>query len=830
MIKKIEEGERRPSKELALLLARHLALAEAERPVFVALARGQVIPDLAPPGPAYLPAPLTSFVGRSDELNYLTATLVQNDVRLLTLTGAPGVGKTRLALRAASELRAFFPDGVWFVPLATVDDPQLVALAIVRALSIQPRTALGKEFLNGSAPTFAEDEGMSSQPALAQLTHWLGNRRLLLVLDNFEQMLDAANDIFHLLTCCADLKILVTSRVPLQLYGEHRFTLPPLPTPPAAQWSNPEQAAAYPAVQLLLARLRAHQPDFQWDHANSAALAEICARLDGLPLAIELAAAQLAQNGPTLLRDQLIGAGRLGLLTTTARGMQPHQQTLRTAIDWSFRLLAPADQRLFARLGIFSGEFDLAAVVTVAHDPSTSFATVNFATVNDESSSDEQPHDKLQCDDENAGLKAQLQGLADHHLLEARRQDGQRRYVLLETLRDYALEQLTAEAKSTLRHRHASYYATMAQAVDPAQTAGDLQTWRAELRRNHANLLAALQWAIHAPEPALALQLAVGLGHYLYLEGHWQEGVHWLQAVVAAVEDDDTAPALQARVQTALGILYSALGRYPEADQQLQTALRQATFAGDRMATAWTLSQLAHTALLVGDSLRARTYAHETLPLYRALDDRRYLALSLERLGCAALEEGNYAEGMPWLEECLEIYRRLQSPGGTGSTLNLLGMAELAMGHDNQALAHFSAAYAEFDRIQHTHGLPWTLRNLGLVQLCLGDTALAQNYFLAALERYDALVSQDGAISVVEGIAGVAARCRQPALAAHLFGAAAAQRERAGLPVSINSQQIYARILAPAQAALPDWEEAVTAGRTLPWGEAIRMARELPIR
>jgi predicted ATPase/transcriptional regulator with XRE-family HTH domain len=782
-IKKIEEGERRPSKELAHLLARHLAIAEADRPVFVALARGQSAPDPTTPGPTHLPAPLTSFVGRNGEVTALVALLAQEDVRLVTLTGAPGVGKTRLAIRAAGELRAYFPDGVWFVPLATIDDPRLAALTIAHTLGI------------------VDSRG---QGPLEQLISALRDRQLLLVLDNFEQVVEAANDLVDLLTHCAGLKLLATSRIPLDIYGEHRFTVLPLAAPLSDEWAIPSQVAGYPAIQLYLARVRTHQPDFQLDGDTGALVAEICVRLDGLPLAIELAAAQAHHSSPARLRDQLARAGRLDLLTTTARGLMPRQQTLREAIGWSYRLLTSADQTLFDQLGVFAGEFDLEAAQAVARP------------------ADEPPLD----------FADRLEALAEHHLVQARAQDGELFYGLLETLREFALDRLEARSETVAaRRRHAAYYTTLAQAVDPAATGGDLQTWRALLRRNHANLLAALQWTIAASEPALALQLAGGLGHYLYLEGQWQESVHWLQAALDADATGAGPPALRARVLTGLGILYTALGRYREADQHLNAALALAQGAGDATATAWALYQLAHLAILGGDIARGRAFAEETLNIYRDMADPRYLALMLEQLGTAAVEEGSYEEGIPWLIESLEIYRRLGAPGGIGAALNVLGMAALAQGEDVQALNAFRGAYAEFERIQHTHGLPWTLRNLGLAQLCLGAPALAQAHFVAALDRYMALAGQDGVISEVEGMAGVAAHQGEPQLAAHLFGAAAAMRETTGLPVTTNSRQIYDRILAPARAALgaSGWEQAVADGRKLPWSEAIQLARSLPV-
>lgn len=782
-IKKLEEGERRPSKELAELLAEHLQIDAATRSSFVHLARTRGAVS-SQPGPTNLPAPLTSFIGRESEAEYIESLLRAGEVRLLTLMGPPGVGKSRLAIHVAERLRTAFPDGVWFVPLATEEDPQQVLLLIAKALSIT-------------------DDGHGTP--LDRIITALRNRRALLVLDNFEQILDAAPSLVDILTNCAQVSAFVTSRAPLEVYGEHQLVLQPLPVPPQPTWELPAALSDYEAIQLFVARIRAHTPAFQLNAENSAAVAELCARLDGIPLAIELAAGLTRAEAPHLLLADVEREGRLALLTTSQRDRTARQQTLREAIAWSVRRLSPADQLLFARLGVFHGTFDLAAahaVAGVSDDNQVMLPIGNFA--------------------------ARLQALAASHLVQLQASLETPRYRLLETLREYALEALDAANETrAAQRRHAQYYAAQAFAIDPAQTVGNLHGWRDQMRPDYPNLIAALQSALAMKDVELTLKLASGLGHFWYLEGSWQEGVRWLEEALAL---EGGSIMVRARASTELGILYMALGRYPEAEALFRQARTDATQNGDLLTTGWVLAQLGQVALLQGNIAVTRAYTHERLQIYRRLGNPRYLAITLEQLGCAAVEEGDYERGIPWLEECQTLWMAQDSRSGVASTRLIIGMAELAQGKATSALARFQQAYDEFDSIQHSHGLAWSLRNLALAQLALGQIPQAQFSLYRTFERYAALRgSETSAAVVVEAVAGIATRLGQHHLAAHLMGAASVAREQAGLPITENSRQIYERMLAPSKKALGivGWEQAVAVGKSLPWSEAVASARAL---
>lgn len=797
-IKKLEEGERRPSKELAELLAHHLHIEASQRVDFVQLARTR-LHTYRELGPSNLPAPLTTFIGREIEAENIEAIIRRGDARLLTLMGPPGVGKSRLALYAAEKLRSYFPDGVWFIPLATVEAPDQVPLRITKTLQI------------------AEE---NSGTPLDWLIAALAQRRTLLLLDNFEQILDAAPYITELLTACANVSALITSRTPLEVYGEYQFVVPPLAVPPANYWDKPAIIDDYTAVQLFTSRIRSHNALFQLTQENSPAVAELCARLDGIPLAIELAAGLTRAESPHLLLADVAREGRLALLSTNQRDRNTRQQTLREAIAWSVRRLSPTAQQLFAQLGVFHGSFDLDAAYAVGgaiHDQAIhNYAIHNAITpsINDATSQQD--------------FATTLQSLVASHLIQPQLDNNVPRYRLLETLREYALDMLRGEqATIAAQRRHAQYFAELVYATDPAQTVGNLHQWRNQLRPDYSNLLAALQFALKIGDVALTLQLASGLGQFWYLEGSWLEAVGWLQQAIAL---EGGPQPLRVRAHTELGILYCAIGKFPEAEHYLHQALEAANQSGDLWAMGWILSHLGQAAILQGKIEITRTYTQERLQIYRRLGNKRYLAITLEQMGCAAVEEGNYERGVPWLEECNILWREQESPAGVASVNLIIGMAELAQGDAHTALARSQKAYQEFDLIQHSHGLAWSLRNLGLIYLVLGQLPQAQFNLSRSLERYTALTGSDATgIIIVEAVAGIAARMGKHHLAAHLMGAASVSREKVQMPLTENSRQIYDQLLAPSHKALgkEEWEKAERVGTTLPWAEALASAQSL---
>jgi predicted ATPase/transcriptional regulator with XRE-family HTH domain len=461
-LRKIEADERRPSEQIAAKLAEHLNVAHQERRRFIKAARGELgvdrlpPPDLPPrltrpPHVAYLPIPPTPLIGRVQDVAAVRGELMRAEVRLLTLTGAPGIGKTRLALQVATELHDAFADGVIFIPLAPIRDPDLVLSSMAQALEISE---------------------VPGQPVLERLQTVLREKHILLLLDNVEQVLKAAPQLAALLTAAPRLTLLVTSRVALHLSGEQRFAVPPLALPPSTlsnaggglgrEW---EALTQYAAVELFVQRARAAMPTFVLTMTNALAVTAICRHLDGLPLAIELAAARVALFTPQELLTRL--DQRFALLTGGAVDLPTRQQTLRRAIDWSYELLDEGEQKLFRRLGVFLGGCTLEAAKAVCNT----------------------------ADDLGTDMLEDVTALLDKSLLQREEgTDGRSRYTMLETIREYALEQLAAcgEYEAARRH-HAAYYRALAEAAEQAWDQPHEVEWLQRLVAVRHNLRAALQ-------------------------------------------------------------------------------------------------------------------------------------------------------------------------------------------------------------------------------------------------------------------------------------------------------------------------------------------------
>lgn len=478
-IRKIEADERRPSRELAELLASALGVPDGERAAFLRAARGvasvehlsaaaelSARPALPPPSPATphnLPAPLTSFVDRTQDVAAVTALLRRSDVRLLTLVGPPGIGKTRLSIHAAEALLPDFPDGVWFVDLAPITDPALALAAIARQAGVSE---------------------LADRPLAQRFRAALGGKRVLLVLDNCEQVVEAAAEVSELLRACKGLKVLATSRVPLHVYGEHEYAAPPLSLPPPG--APPDQMMGSEAVQLFVARVRQHQPSFAVDAANAGDVADILHKLEGIPLAIELAAATLRRLSMAELAATLCcEANWVDAIQATARDLPPRQRTLAGAIAWSYDLLDADSQSCLRRLAVLVGPFTFDAAAAICTETTDAAGR--------------------------ARAQAWLTTLADHSLLSP--EPG--RWRLLEMVREFAWNRLAAEERDLAQRRHADYFCNLL-----AQSAGDMTT----IERDHNNYLAALQWFIERGEASAALRMCADLAWFWETHGYVREG------------------------------------------------------------------------------------------------------------------------------------------------------------------------------------------------------------------------------------------------------------------------------------------------------------------
>ncbi|MCW5853759.1 MAG: tetratricopeptide repeat protein [Anaerolineae bacterium] len=706
-VRKLEAETLRPSKALAERLAEYLAIPAEQRDHFVRFARGQAdaeqLPSSLPtvaPTPLPLPPPVrptvtpptppTPLIGREQQTRDVCDLLQQPYLRLLTLTGVGGVGKTRLALQVAAALADDFPAGVYFVPLAAIHDANLVVSTIAQVLGVRE---------NGA------------QPLADSLVGWLGDKQILLVLDNFEQVLDAASVVAHLVSQCPSLKVLVTSRARLHVQAEHQYRVPPLALPPLADEPQPIldyglEVADYPAVQLFVQRARRVKPEFRLTEANQQAVAEICHRLDGLPLAIELAAARVHLLPPPALLQRL--TPRLALLTGGPRDLPARQQTMRAAIDWSYDLLEAGEKQLYRRLAVFVEGFTLEAAAAVAGG----FTLEAAAAVAGEEGTDQ---------DRRLSILEGVSSLTDKSLVhQVETLDEEPRFSLLETVREYGLERLAESGElDLLRGRHADYCLHLAQAASPELWRTQQAIWFVRLEADHPNLREALHWLIERGEGEEGLKLAGALWRFWYIRGYFAEGRHWLE--LALSQQQTASAAVRALALYGVANLAFAQGDPPVVHRCLEESMALWKAAGDQEGLAASLHVLANMALNQGDYLKARDLEEEGLVIDRALNNSSGIARKLQCLGLALYRLGEYAAARAVLEESLVLLRSLGDRVTITYAQNFLALTLRAEGRYAEARALHESSLAIQEATGDQFGLPGTLHNLGIVIAMLGD-------------------------------------------------------------------------------------------------------------
>jgi predicted ATPase len=749
-------------------------------------------PALAAPAsampPHNLPEELTSFVERED---VAAITQLLGAQRLVTITGTGGIGKTRVALRAAAAVLPTYPEGAWLVELAPLSDGCLVVPTVMATLGLREH---------------------GDRNLLTTLITYLKTKRLLLILDNCEHLLDAcAHLTVALLAACPQLTILATSREPLSSMGETTWPLAPLRPP--ADAATLAELQRNPAVRLLIDRATAALPHFALTSENAPSIVDLCQRLDGIPLAIELAAARMRGLSVEQIAARL--DDRFRLLNYGSRTALPRQQTLRALVDWSYALLTSDEQILLARLAVFLGGWDMAAAEAVA--------------------ADERGSGRL---GETDVLDGVLQ-LVNKSLVIVDQHPGESRYSMLETIRQYALEKLPPADEREVRRRHARYFLDLCIAGSNGLRGADQAVWLARLATEYDNVRSMLDWTL-AHEPAHALQATASLWLFWYMRGYLGEGR--LRQAQALAADEGKNESLQAQVLNGAGALAWAQGDYEAAQASYQQCLAIRRRLGERWAMAGTLHNLGILLMDQADFEAARALFHESRAIYeeagdavrfaisltsianlaaiqgdydtawilnqqalmidRGLQDQQNIAVSLNNLGELALLQGDYLTAEQLLREGLDIRQRLGDPARVASSLGYLGRLALIQGDYGSALTHLRQSLTLRQELGERRGQALALTTLAERSLAMAEYEAARDHYREALTILLQLDDRNAGAAALEGCGWLATAVGDMHHATRLLGASAALRRSLGTPLPHWEQKLHREALATLRAAL----------------------------
>ncbi len=726
--------------------------------------------------PNNLPQQVTSFIGREKEVTEVRALLEKS--RLVTLTGSGGSGKTRLALQAAAEILDGSGDGVWLVELAALTDPGLVPQTVANVLGLR------------------EEAGKSLTQSLAE---HLKSKFLLLVLDNCEHLLDACASLADaLLRNCPNVLIVATSREGLGIAGETTYRVPSLSLPDPTQPQTPESLSHYESVRLFIERAVQVKTGFNVTKQSALALASICHRLDGIPLAIELAAARVRSLTVEEVNQKL--DQRFRLLTGGSRTALPRQQTLRSLIDWSYDLLNESEKAILCRLSVFSGGWTLEAAEKVC----------SGGVVEEWEALD------------------LLTSLADKSLVVAEQRDGVTRYRLLETVRQYARDRLLEIGEGeTWRDKHLAYFLELGEESEPHLAGAQQQTWLDRLEREHDNIRAALEWSSEVTDPGvLGLRLAGAIWRFWAVRGYLLEGRACLAGLLDAVQST-AAGAVRTKALNGAGVLAYEQGDYAAARTLHEESLGIRRELGDWWGIAESLNSLGILTYQQGDLLDALALYEESLAIRWDLGDRRGIAMSLNNLGNLAYEQGDYPTARAHYEESLTMKRELGDRRGIAISLNNLGNLAYDQGDYPAAWALYEESLAISRELGNRWGIAMSLNNLGNLAYDQGDYPAARTLYDESLAIKRELGDRPGVAESLEGLASFAALA-DPSRAARMWGAAEKLREDLGASLPPNERLRYERHVGAAPTDDAAFQLAWLEGRAMTLELAIEYALEEP--
>ena len=750
-ISDLERGARtHPYRETLGMLVSALALSGAERAAFVRAAQRPGRPNAAIRERGErprLPEPLNRLIGREQELAAVGALLGDESVRLVTMTGTGGVGKTRLALAAAAAASGVFADGAVFVDLASLRDPDRVPERIAATLGL---------------------EGQKATSMLDAVRRFLESRRVLLLLDNFEHLLPAAPVVSDLLRTCAGVKALVTSREPLRLHGEREFAVRPLALPAANGETPPAALAENAAVRLFVERAGEAASGFRLAPEQAATAAAICRRLDGLPLAIELAAPRVKALPLPALLGRL--ESRLPALADGPRDAPARQRTLRDAIAWSYDLLTPEKQRLFRRLGVFGGGWTLEAAAAVA----------------------EGGRRKAEGD-----VLDLLASLIDKSLVQASGNGPEPRFAMLETIREFAGERLRDDAAEhdAVHGAHARFFRELAASAHVGLVGSDQMAWLERLDAEDANVTAALAWTLEHDEADVGLVFASCLWRYWATRGRLGEGRDWLERALGRPGAGDADAGARADAQNGLGNLLGDIGEYGAARQHYEEALALRRSLGDDEGVAGTLNNLGLISAWLGEYERATSLHGESLGLRRALGDALGEAQSLSNLGDVMTASGDFERAEGFHQAALTLREAARDAAGSAYAHYNLGELARLRGDDAGAERHLRESAGRFDDLGDRLGIAYAQWSLGELASRQGDQGRAAALLGSALETRLEMGDRRGVVECLEGIGLMALRDNAVLTGMRLLEFALRQREAMACPVPPTSRAEHEREL-----------------------------------